>query len=367
MWRHVVASSEEGEEADSSGFVQQMMGFLGTGFSFSGYERDQLMLNLGNGKFLDISGVSGMDSITDGRGAVFADFDNDGDLDVFLRAMHGTAHLMFRNNVGNAHGFLRIALEGRESTRDAFGAVVRVKTSRGILTKVKSGGSGYLSQSDPRLLFGMGEDARAEWLEVTWPSGKKERLEGPAANTSLLLVEGESQPRLVAETRASLPDPFTEDEAQWHSVRLRKGTSLPALPVTTLAGNSEAISSLVEPGRPTLVNLWATWCIPCRQEMPELERLHQSAGEAGVRVIGVSIDDAVTREHVPGFVEEMGVTYPIVVAEAEFIRNFYTTDDVTVPISFLLDAEGIITDLLPGWSPETREHLAELSSSGGDR
>ena len=74
MWRHVVASSEEGEEADSSGFVQQMMGFLGTGFSFSGYERDQLMLNLGNGKFLDISGVSGMDSITDGRGAVFADF-----------------------------------------------------------------------------------------------------------------------------------------------------------------------------------------------------------------------------------------------------------------------------------------------------
>ena len=60
----------------------------------------------------------------------------------------------------------------------------------------------------------------------------------------------------------------------------------------------------------------------------------------------------------------MGVTYPIVVAEAEFIRNFYTTDNVTVPISFLLDAEGIITDLLPGWTAETREYLAALSSSG---
>ncbi|MFB3095508.1 MAG: FG-GAP repeat domain-containing protein, partial [Candidatus Acidiferrales bacterium] len=53
------------------------------GFSFSGYERDLLSLNLGGKKFLDISGISGIDSVTDGRGSVFADFDNDGDLDVF--------------------------------------------------------------------------------------------------------------------------------------------------------------------------------------------------------------------------------------------------------------------------------------------
>ena len=358
-----MAVSEEGEEADIAGLRQQRRELLATGSSFSGYERDYLMLNLGEGKFLDISGVSGMDSITDGRGAAFADFDNDGDLDVFLRTMQGTAHLMFRNNVGNAQGFLRVALEGRESTRDAFGAVVRVKTSRGILTKVKSGGSGYLSQSDPRLLFGLGEDARAEWLEVTWPSGRQQRFDGPTANTSFLLVEGESRLRRVAETRTSLPIPFTEDEAQWHSVRLRKGNALPALPVATLDGTSGALSSLLESGRPTLVNLWATWCIPCRQEMPELERLHQSAGEGGVRVIGVSIDDAMTRDHVPGFVKEMGVTYPIVIAEAEFIHSFYTTDNVTVPISLLLDAEGIISDLLPGWTVETRELLEALSSS----
>lgn len=358
-----MARGKEGEEANLSGMGQRHVGLIGEGFSFSGYERDQLMLNLGEGKFLDISGVSGLDSITDGRGSVFADFDNDGDLDVFLRTLQGTAHLMFRNNVGNDQGFLRIALEGRESTRDAFGAVVRVKTSRGILTKVKSGGSGFLSQSDPRLLFGLGEDARAEWLEVTWPSGRQQRFDGPAANTSWLLVEGEFQLRSVAETRTSLPDPFTEDEAQWHSVRLRKGSALPALPVATLDGTSGVLSSLLEPGRPTLVNLWATWCIPCRQEMPELERLHQSAGEGGIRVIGVSIDDAMTRDHVPGFVKEMGVTYPIVVAEAEFVRNFYTTDNVTVPISVLLDAEGVISDLLPGWTPETREHLEALSSS----
>ena len=56
---------------------------FGQGFSFSGYERDPLYLNLNGKKFTDISGVSGIDSITDGRAGVFADFDNDGDLDVF--------------------------------------------------------------------------------------------------------------------------------------------------------------------------------------------------------------------------------------------------------------------------------------------
>ncbi|MEE8278625.1 MAG: ASPIC/UnbV domain-containing protein, partial [Thermoanaerobaculia bacterium] len=325
--------------------------------------RDQLMLNLGEGKFLDISGVSGMDSITDGRGAVFADFDNDGDLDVFVRALHGTAHLMFRNNVGNANGFLRMALEGRESGRDAFGAVVRVKTSSGILTKVKSAGSGYLSQSDPRLLFGMGEDAKAEWLEVTWPSGRRERLDGPPANSSWLLVEGESKLRLVADARGWLPDPFTEDEARWYSVRVRKGDTFPSLPVTLLDGNPATFASLLEPGRPTLVNLWATWCIPCRKEMPELERIHEAAGEKGLRVIGISIDDATTRDRVPEFLKEMGVSYPIAVAEAEFIRNFYTTDNVAVPISLLLDADGKITELLPGWTPETRRRLEALHTT----
>ena len=368
-----MASSEESEEerekADNRSFLRQQRELFSAGFSFSGYERDMLALNLGGGKFLEISGVSGMDSITDGRGAVFADFDNDGDLDVFLRAMHGTAHLMFRNNVGNANGFLRIALEGRESGRDAFGAVVRVKTSRGTLTKVKSGGSGFLSQGDPRLLFGLGEDAKAEWVEVTWPSGWRQRIDGPAVNTSWLLVEGESKSRLVADVGGRLPDPFTEDEAKWHSVRVRKGDSFPALSVTMREGINGKVPSLLEPGRPTLVNLWATWCLPCRKEMPELERIHQAAGEEGLRVIGISIDDATTRDRVPEFLKELGVTYPIAVADDEFIEKLYATDNVVVPISLLLDAQGRVSDLLPGWTPETRRRLKALSSSrrGSDR
>jgi hypothetical protein len=124
---------------------------------------------LGGKKFTDISGVSGIDSITDGRAGVFADFDNDGDTDVFSTTIQNQAHLLFRNNVGQDNNFLRIGLEGDAKTGlDAYGAVVRVKTSAGILTKIKSGGSGFISQHDPRLLVGRRQRCQAESSKVTW-------------------------------------------------------------------------------------------------------------------------------------------------------------------------------------------------------
>ena len=104
----------------------------------------------GQVKYFEVSGLSGMDSITDGRAGVFADFDNDGDLDVFSTTIQGQSHLLFRNNVGSANNFLRVSLQGTNAGKDAFGAVVRVKTTAGIETKIKAGGSGFVSQNDLR-------------------------------------------------------------------------------------------------------------------------------------------------------------------------------------------------------------------------
>ncbi|MCH7476897.1 MAG: ASPIC/UnbV domain-containing protein [SAR324 cluster bacterium] len=108
--------------------------------------------------------------MSDGRGAVYADFDDDGDLDIFLTTIQGAAHLLFRNNIGQDSNWLRVTLDGTDSGRDAYGTIVRCKTSAGIQTQIKAGGQGYLSQHDPRLLFGLGTDARAEWIEVTSPA-----------------------------------------------------------------------------------------------------------------------------------------------------------------------------------------------------
>jgi len=182
-------ASERNPGNSIPGFLGSHLALLKKHYSFSGYERDLVVLNLDGRKFLDISGLSGADSLSDGRAAVYVDYDDDGDLDIFLRAMHGEAHYLFRNDAGQQNNWLRVSLTGTKSGRDAYGATVRVKTSHGILTRLKAGGEGFVSQRDPRLLFGLGRDPRVEWVEVTWPSGTTVRLPGAKAGTHLRITE----------------------------------------------------------------------------------------------------------------------------------------------------------------------------------
>lgn len=349
-------ASKVQERPSAKEFLDRQVGMLAQGFSFSGYERDGVFVNRDGARFLEVSGVSGMDSITDGRAAVFADLDNDGDTDVFLRAMHDQAHLLFRNDVGTENGFVRVALQGTSSGRDAWGAVVRLKTSVGTLTQAKLGGSGFLSQADPRLLFGLGKDAAAEWLEVAWPSGVRQRFPGPRAGESIVYVEGGPAPRPVREKRFSLPDPLGREAVAWKALRLRRGEALPDLALLQPDGSAAPAVALGGAGVPTIVNFWATWCAPCAKELPELQALQAARGSA-LRVVGVSVDDARTRAGVASYVKKAGVTFPVRVADAAALDRVFATRDVPVPCSLLLDGSGRLVDVLAGWSRSTRDRL----------
>ena len=182
-------ASKTDKDNKIGGFLLEHLALLKKDFSFSGYERNVLMLNGGHGVFSDISPISGADSIADSRAAVFVDFDDDGDHDIFLRTMHGPAHFLLRNEIGQDKNWLRVTLRGTKSGTDAFGAVVRVKLKDRTLTRWKPGGEGFVTQSDPRLLFGLGDAKEIEWVEVTWPGGKKQRIENVKAQTTLRIVE----------------------------------------------------------------------------------------------------------------------------------------------------------------------------------
>jgi len=326
------------------------------GLSFSGYERDLVSLNRGDGTYVNISGASGADSVSDGRGTVFADFDNDGDTDIFLRAMHGEAHYLFRNNIGADNSSIRITLEGTKSGRDAWGAEVRVKTAQGIEAKVKSGGSGFVSQSDPRLLFGLGNEDRALSVEVRWPSDLVQTFDGPPAGTSWLLIEGNDRPKVVDESPFNLPEPATAEEKLFARYGLARSEPLADVTVTLLDGEIRKLSELVTQGEPLLLNLWATWCRPCAAEMPELQKLSNE----GLAVIGLSVDQQNTQSAIPAFIDRLGITYPVLTIEPADLKKLIGTTDPGVPLSLLIDDQLRPQKLLAGWNEETRETLESL-------
>jgi thiol-disulfide isomerase/thioredoxin len=359
-----VTQTNDPEQTRGALRTDQNQLIFGQGFSFSGYERDPLYLNRCNKTFLEISGVSGLDSISDGRGAVFADFDNDGDLDVFMTTIQGQTHLLFRNNIGQANHHLRILLEGgAEDGRDAFGAVVRVKTSAGILTKIKSGGAGFLSQHDPRLLFGLGEDESAQSIEVRWPDGTTEHFDaGAQAGKSLLLRRGAGRAQALALGRTQLPDPLTRAESFALSLKIAVGEPMPDLPLKTLAGAATSLREQLPPGRRALINVWATWCLPCAREMPELERLRPRLSARGIELIGLNVDTEPTAD-IGGFLAKTGAQYASYAGGVAAIERLYATDELIVPMSVLLDEKGTVIEIIPGWSDETRRRFAWLAGS----
>ena len=361
-----MTQSNEGKDEKGALRGDQSGLMFGQGFSFSGYERDPLYMNLGNKKFMDISGVSGIDSITDGRAGVFADFDNDGDLDVFSTTIQNQSHLLFRNNVGGVGNHLRVLLEGGVgNSMDAFGSVVRVKTSAGILTKIKSGGSGFISQHDPRLLFGLGKDARAEWLEVTWANGKVEKFSGEfLAGSTVRLKEGSGRVQQTKLIAANLPDPLTKAEVIAQSLKISVGKPLPDFSVRSMGGVGGSIRQKLKPGRQTLINIWATWCIPCAKEMPELEAMRKALSGFGIDVLGLNVD-VEKNVNVGRYVSEKRVTYPIVLGGVSAIEQIYATDELTVPLTILVDGKGIVRDLISGWSAETQRKFRTLGTKPG--
>jgi hypothetical protein len=158
-----------------------------------------LFHNSRNGKYLDISSTSG-DGLKQkivGRGLAWADIDNDGDPDALIAANGGQA-LLLRNDSPSSNHWLRLRLEGTVANRSAIGARARCSVGGRTLTRSVKGGSSYLSQSDSRVLIGLGERDKAESVEILWPGGRLQTLGALAGNQSYLIREGEAP---IAETR----------------------------------------------------------------------------------------------------------------------------------------------------------------------
>ena len=149
-----------------------------------------LFRNLGKGKFADFSKSVGSDfqKAIVARGAAYADYDHDGDLDILISTNNGPAHL-YRNDGGNKNNWLQVRLEGVKSNRSAIGAVVRIESDSGKQWQMVHSGSSYCSQSDLALTFGLGTDTSVKSIQIEWPSGSKQKLENIKARQTLQIKE----------------------------------------------------------------------------------------------------------------------------------------------------------------------------------
>ena len=151
------------------------------GRSLSGYQQKRVWLNDGAGEFKEVSQLVGVTDRYDGRSVALADFSNTGALDAVVANQKGPV-LLYKNHVDPKNQWVEFALTGRRSNRSAIGAEVRVFWNGQQQLQEVSGGSGFCSQNQRRLHFGLGKAAAIDRVEIRWPSGCIQKIAAPALN-----------------------------------------------------------------------------------------------------------------------------------------------------------------------------------------
>jgi hypothetical protein len=207
------------DEADRYGLGQIALDYIGWGTSFFDYDNDgrldlfvvngstfqqkenplllipmtdQLFWNRGADEgFYDVSSVSGefFNRKYVGRGAAFGDYDNDGDVDIFI-VNNNDPGILLRNDGGNRNHWLKLELQGRQSNRQAIGAKLRLVTGEKVQIRQVGAQSSYCSQNSLIEHFGLGNYLKADTLEIIWPSGLRQVFLDLEANQTVKVTEG---------------------------------------------------------------------------------------------------------------------------------------------------------------------------------
>ena len=372
------ASDAQAEtDADWGLARNQLFGMIMEGRSFSGRERNCCFLNLEGERFATISAVSGLDFDDDARAVGLTDWDQDGRLDMWI-SNRNAPRLRFMKNVAPAnHHFLALRLTGNGTTtnRDAIGARVTVEyvdsaDGQGQRAhKSLRAGEGFMSQSSKWLHFGLAKADTIQKIIVRWPAGQTEEFTGAKINQRFQLVQGSGVAKLnppVATSRSIEPAEQTIPVQSMNArIFLESRVKMPTVEFSTPNGPAQQES--FDTGKPTLVNVWASWCSPCLIEMKELAEKKQELENVGIQVLSLSVDQLsdppTSKSDVAGVVQ--GLEYPYVwgfidqaqMTQFQEMQNlfFFLRQPLPLPTSFLVDRSGRLAAIYKG--PVTVEQI----------
>jgi len=365
------------------------------GGSLSGNERNCAFLNTGRdspgqARYATVSAVAGIDFPDDSRALALTDWDHDGDIDIWTSNRTAPRVRFLRNDHATENHFLAIRLQGRTSNRDAIGARVEVHVKGAPadekLIRVLRAGEGFLAQSTKWLHFGLGKANQIDRLQIDWPGGPTQTINNIQADAFYQITEGVSQPTkidLSRSSRALEPTPWTPPPATEQArIRLTSRISVPPLTYKTFSGKSVSVKLSRE--RPLLINLWASWCVPCLVELRDFTRQNDLLQEMGVDVLALSLDELTDQNHPKAtpadarrMMQQMRFPHATGLATEELVYRLQFLDDflfsqkrpLPVPASFLIDQHGRLAAIYRGpVTPEQlRRDLPSLSLQGKDR
>ncbi len=317
--------------------------------------------------FADVSAVAGLDSVADGRCFVAWDYDRDGWQDIaVVNANHPQLEL-FHNEIGLLEGQRQgggevLALRfvggnasagpgGGWSARDGYGARVEVDLGDVVLRREHRAGEGLGAQNSATLVIGIGRRSGARSLRIRWPSGRSQEIAGVAAGTLLTVHE---DPGSSPTGEAFLREPYRLAPVVSRSIptAAKPTISRLALPLPEAAAALHVYSTM------------ATWCEPCRAEVPHLERLRAAFSTEEVAMYAVPVDAADGPEKLTAWMRELAPPYrmldqltPAERAEVERVVSAELRSE-GIPATLVTDREHRVLHVQ--WGPPTVSTLRAL-------
>ncbi len=340
-WKRSEGGAELTPEIDSRLAGGEMRNGRYVAHSLSGNERNKLFMNSAGKSFSDMSGISGLDNIGDGRGFALFDYNRDGRQDIALVNANAPLFNLYRNAMKNHGNVIAVRFEGSnnaaspskaQTNRDGFGATVIAQVTNGpTLKREHRCGEGFSAQNSNTMLIGIGSAESVSRLTVRWPSSRQVyTLQNVAAGALVTVRESASKPFDVSTYLKSLPVPD------------RQTTERPTFAV--------AASDIgAKPG--TKLRLYvttATWCEACLRHLPQINAMTKQLAADGIEIFAIPIDPEDNQAKLEKYLAKWQPAYQLMndlpVTErakvGAFLAKHTGTEGPPLPSSVVTDAEG---------------------------
>lgn len=383
FWRQVVAKSPESSTPDPAyergwNAINEL---VRSDHTWHGFARNVLFVNNRDGTFTEASGPLGLDFIEDSRCFALADIDHDGRLEVILKNRNAPQVRILHNAMQQVGNSISIRLLGRKSNRDGIGAAVTVEAQGLRQTKYMQAGSGFLAQHSKELHFGLGSRQAGIRATVRWPDGQTQSFDELPVNHRIVLEEGsatiDAKPfaaPLALYARAG-PAPVAERLPDSVATWLIEPLKAPEFSLPDADGTMRTLASFQ--GSSALLNFWSVSVPGSLDQLRSLRPLGGESHGSAIVPLAVNLDNGEEAAAARVWATKERLPFPVLFATEEVagiynITYRYLFDrrrDLPIPLSLLLDGEGMIVRAYQGAIAVDRmlSDLKSIPSNAGER